>query len=87
VRKKQNKKNPKVMGAATGVRTSGKIRRLFPDDSYGFILTPDEQEIFFHEASLKDLVMADLDEGDEVFFSMEEGDKGPQASWVRAATA
>jgi len=87
VRKKQSHKTPKVMGAVTGPKTSGKIRRLFPDESYGFILTPDQQEVFFHEATLKDISMSDLDEGDEVLFAMEDGDKGPQASWVKVASA
>ena len=85
VRKKQNHKSPKVQGAVLGIKSSGTIRRLFPEESYGFILTPDKQEVFFHEASLKDVGMSDLDEGDEVFFAMEDGEKGPQAAWVKAA--
>lgn len=85
VRKKQNHKSPKIPGSMPGMKTSGTIRRLFPEESYGFILTPDQQEIFFHETSLKDIAMADLDEGDEVLFTLEEGDKGPQAGWVKAA--
>jgi cold shock CspA family protein len=31
--------------------------------------------------------MSDLAEGDEVLFGMEEGDKGPQATWVKASPA
>ena len=87
VRKKQNHKSPKVPGAVVGVKTSGKIRRLFPEESYGFILTPDEQEIFFHATRLKNISMDDLDEGDEVLFTIEEGAEGPQASWVKPAAA
>jgi cold shock CspA family protein len=87
VRKKQNHKSPKVPGSVPGLKVSGTIRRLFPNESYGFILTPDQQEVFFHETSLKDVAMNDLDEGDEVLFLMEEGDKGPQAAWVKAAAA
>jgi len=87
VRKKQNHKSPKALGSAPGLKVSGTIRRLFPQESYGFILTPDQQEVFFHETSLKDVAMNDLDEGDEVLFLMEEGEKGPQAAWVKAAAA
>ncbi len=87
VRKKQNHKSPKIPGAVSALKTAGTIRRLFPEESYGFILTSDQQEVFFHENSLKDVNMADLDEGDEVLFVMEDGDKGPQAAWVKTASA
>jgi cold shock CspA family protein len=85
VRKKQdhkNKKSAKTQGAVLDGNAPGTIRRLFPD--YGFIATPDDQEVFFHENSLKDVSMDDLDVGDSVVFSMEEGDKGLQAIWVKA---
>ncbi|NOQ47209.1 MAG: HPF/RaiA family ribosome-associated protein [Desulfobulbaceae bacterium] len=84
VRKKQDRKSTKVMGAVPDATASGIIRRLFPGESYGFIVTPDKQEVFFHEAVLKNVAMDDLKEGDEVMFVMEDGDKGPQASWVKA---
>ncbi len=88
VRKKRNNhKGVKAAGGLPGLKASGKIRRLFPEESYGFILTPDEQEVFFHESSLKDVAMDDLDEGDEVLFLLEDGDKGPQAAWVKTASA
>lgn len=85
VRKKQNHKNQKsvkTQGAVLDGNAPGTIRRLFSD--YGFIETPDAQEVFFHEHSLKNLSMNDLNEGDSVIFSMEEGDKGLQAIWVKA---
>ena len=85
VRKKQdhkNQKSAKTQGAVLDGNAPGAIRRLFPD--YGFIVTPDEQEVFFHENSLKNISMDDLSEGDSVVFSMEEGDKGLQAIWVKA---
>jgi cold shock CspA family protein/ribosome-associated translation inhibitor RaiA len=86
VRKKQNHKNQasvKTQGVILGDNAKGVIQRMFPD--YGFILAPDDQEIFFHENSLKDVTMDDLNEGDTVAFAMEEGDKGLQAVWVKAA--
>lgn len=84
VRKKQNKKNVKAQGAVLDGNSSGVIKRLFPYESYGFIVTSDEQEIFFHENVLKDISMDQLNEGDAVMFSMVEGEKGPQATMVRA---
>ena len=85
VRKKQDlKKGVKVQGAVLGGNGSGIIKKLFPLDSYGFIVTPDEQEIYFHENVLKDVVMDELKEGDSVMFSVTEGEMGPQATFVRA---
>lgn len=84
VRKKQDHKGVKAQGAVLGGNGTGIIKRLFPIDSYGFIITPDEQEIFFHETVLKDVGMDDLKEGDSVMFGVTEGDMGPQATFVRA---
>jgi len=85
VRKRQNHKGVKTQqGTVLGGNGSGVIKRLFPIDSYGFIVTPDEQEIFFHENVLKDVGMDDLKEGDSVLFGVTEGEMGPQATFVRA---
>lgn len=84
VRKKQDHKSVKAQGAVLGGNGSGVIQRLFPQDSYGFIVTSDSQEIFFHEAVLKDMLMTDLKEGDPVMFGVTEGEMGPQATYVRA---
>lgn len=64
---------------------SGVIRKLSPFESYGFIMTPDQREVYFHENALKDVALDQLAEGDEVFYGETFGDKGPQASWVRVA--
>ncbi len=61
----------------------GLIKKLSPHESYGFIATPDERDIYFHENALKNLTMEELQEGDTVVFGETSGDKGPQASWVR----
>ena len=63
----------------------GIIRKLSPHESYGFITSVDQRDIYFHENSLKDLNMDELSEGDSVIFGETIGDKGPQASWVRQA--
>lgn len=84
VRKKQAHKGVKAQGAVLDGNSTGIIKRLFPYESYGFIVTSDEQEIFFHENALKDVSMGDLNEGDVVMFSVAEGEKGPQATLVRA---
>jgi len=84
VRKRQNKKGEKSFSGLAEGNVSGVIKRLYPFESYGFIATGNEQEVFFHENALKDISMEQLNEGDSVLLSIVEGDKGPQASWVRA---
>jgi cold shock CspA family protein len=63
----------------------GIIRKLSPHESYGFITSSDERDIYFHENALKNVEMDALAEGDSVVFGETVGDKGPQASWVRPA--
>ena len=61
----------------------GVIKRIFPGEAYGFIATPQGQEIYFHENALKDLTLDQLAEGDSVKFGEGDGDKGPCAVWVK----
>ena len=63
----------------------GIIRKLSPHESYGFITSADERDVYFHENALKNINIEDLSEGDSVVFGETLGDKGPQASWVRQA--
>ncbi len=66
---------------AHGVPAHGRVTRLFPD--YGFITASDGHEVYFHRNSLIRGSYDQLEEGAEVRFVVEEGDKGPQASTVR----
>lgn len=61
----------------------GVIRKVSPFESYGFIVSQDARDIYFHENALKDVSIDSLAEGDEVMYGESQGDKGPQASWVR----
>ncbi len=79
-KRRQSGKEPE--GAVAGP-SMGTIKSLFPYESYGFLLTLDGQEVYFHENALKDVTMAQLAEGDAVRFSEGEGDKGPTAAWVK----
>ena len=86
VEKKQNHKcqsSAKTQGGVPGGDARGTVQRLFAE--YGFIMTLDDQEVFFHANALKDISMDDLQEGTAVNLAMEEGDKGLQAVWVKAA--
>jgi ribosomal subunit interface protein len=60
-----------------------RVSKLFPDEGYGFIETPEGHEIYFHQNSVLNGGFARLEVGDEVQFVEEQGEKGPQASTVR----
>jgi ribosomal subunit interface protein len=64
--------------------THGRVVRLFPAHSYGFLVTPDEVEIYFHENSVIGGAFRELEVGDEVRYTLtpNESAKGPQASSV-----
>ncbi|MCI5220301.1 MAG: HPF/RaiA family ribosome-associated protein [Candidatus Electrothrix sp. LOE2] len=86
VGKKNNHKHqvsPKTQGGVPGGDACGTVERMFAE--YGFIMTHDKQEVFFHANALKDVSMDDLEEGAAVSLAMEDGVKGLQAVWVKAA--
>lgn len=62
----------------------GYVARLFLDDRYGFITTPDEREIYFHCNAVVNGDFTRLKVGDVVEFVEQVGVEGPQASTVRA---
>lgn len=82
-KRRQSHKNQEA-GAAAGAGF-GVIKNVSPFESYGFILSHDGREVYFHENSLKDREIDNLSEGEAVTFGETAGDKGPQASWVRTA--
>jgi cold shock CspA family protein len=59
-----------------------KVSRLFPEEGYGFIATPDGREVYFHQDSVLHGAFAHLQIGTEVTFVEEQGEKGAQASTV-----
>lgn len=64
---------------------TARVIRRFPADGYGFLLTPDGREIYFHENALINVDFEWLDEGTEVRYVEEMGDEGPQAKQVTVA--
>jgi cold shock CspA family protein len=58
------------------------VARILPEDGYGFLRTPDDREIYFHEHSVLRGGFRRLAVGSEVRFVEEAGDDGPQASTV-----
>ncbi|HZM00490.1 MAG TPA: HPF/RaiA family ribosome-associated protein [Planctomycetota bacterium] len=65
----------------------GRIARLFADEGYGFIETPDGRELYFHRNGVLDPGFDELAVGTEVRFHESAGDKGPCASSVRPVGA
>lgn len=65
------------------VPAHAKVVRLFPDDECGFIRTPDNREIYFHRNSVLNKEFDQLKIGDEVRFSEEIGEKGPQVTSMK----
>jgi cold shock CspA family protein len=65
--------------------THGRVTKMFPDEGFGFLESSDGREIYFHQNSVLDPGFSHLKVGSAVYFSEEEGDKGHQASTVKAA--
>ena len=63
-----------------------RVSRLFPDEGFGFLETPDGREIYFHENSVLESGFGTLQIGTEVHFAEEPGEKGPQATTVVPVT-
>lgn len=63
---------------------SGRVSRLFPEEGYGFLRTSEGTEIYFHKNSVLHDAFDRLTIGTRVTFNEEMGEKGVQASTVRA---
>jgi len=64
-------------------RPYGWVRKLVPEGGYGFLETPDGQEIYFHQNSVINENFNKLEIGTKVYFAQEMGEEGPQASTDR----
>lgn len=60
----------------------GVVCKVFPKQGYGFILKEGGGEVYFHKNSLHGLAFDTLEDGTEVVFNVEAGEKGPQATTV-----
>ena len=64
---------------------NGVIKKL-TDRGFGFIGAEGQaKDLFFHSRSLVDVTYDELQEGDNVTFEIEQGDKGPAAVNVKLA--
>lgn len=66
------------------LQPEGVVAILEPLMDYGRIETPDGRDIYFHRSSVLDGEFDNLEVGSRVQFVEERGDKGPQATSVKA---
>jgi len=60
----------------------GVIAKVFPQEGYGFILQDGGGEVYFHKNAVHGMKFDELEDGIEVSFNVEDGEKGPQATTV-----
>jgi CspA family cold shock protein len=61
----------------------GTIKRIVREKGFGFILSSDGKEVFFHRTGLQQIAFEGLQEGTSVDFEVEQSEKGPRATNVR----
>lgn len=64
--------------------TNGTVKWFNDSKGYGFIETPDGEDVFVHFSSINADGFKTLSEGQQVTFDVTDGAKGPQASNVTA---
>jgi CspA family cold shock protein len=60
----------------------GSIKRL-TEKGFGFIQTPDGNDVFFHSTALEGVVFEELKIGQRVEFTHGDGARGPRAEAIR----
>ena len=59
---------------------NGKVKWFNPTKGYGFISRDDDsKDVFVHSSAVKAAGLKYLNEGDELTFEVENGEKGPSA--------
>ncbi len=63
--------------------TTGRVKWFDPKKGFGFIIGPNEQDVFVHYSQISGDGFRSLKDGEEVEYELVEGDKGLQAREVR----
>ena len=64
-------------------RVTGTVKWFNGGKGYGFISREDGEDVFVHYSAIEGDGFRNLREGDQVEFSIEQGQKGPAAADVR----
>jgi len=63
---------------------TGKVKWFNAEKGYGFITTEEGKDLFVHYSQIQKDGYKTLEENEEVTFDVVDGNKGPQASNVKA---
>ena len=67
-------------------KATGTVKWFNGGKGFGFITREEGEDVFVHYSAIDGLGFRNLEEGDRVEFSVEEGQKGPAAANVRRLT-
>jgi len=83
LRKYREKRAHKVVRTEPLPQLHGVVSKVFPRLGYGFILKDGGGEVYFHKNALKGVPFKELEDGLEVIFETEPGEKGLHATIVQ----
>lgn len=62
--------------------STGKVKFFNPEKGFGFITTDEGKDVFVHYSAIQSKGFKTLEEGQQVSFTIVDGDRGPQATNV-----
>ena len=65
----------------------GQVKWFDPKKGYGFIIGPDEQDVFVHYSQIQGDGFRSLRDGEDVDYELSQGEKGYQAREVHKTEA
>jgi len=85
VQRLREKRRDQSRAVAAEPPVLGVVDRIFREEGYGFILTDDGEQVYFHRNAVKSGLDFDhLEEAERVALNVEPGQEGPQSTSVFA---